>query len=117
MEKTVIVMLVAKRDEKKIAQLQKVFTQYGNLIRTRLGIHDEASSEGGEEAAEQGREAGAVAAVVGRIGHDASSSPVAAVHCAAKAARARASRDITVPIGVPMISAISLYEKPSTSAR
>jgi hypothetical protein len=29
----------------------------------------------------------------------------------------RLSRDITVPIGVPMISAISLYEKPSTSAR
>ncbi len=31
--------------------------------------------------------------------------------------RPRFSRDITVPIGVPMISAISLYEKPSTSAR
>src|SRR6185436_3109565 len=31
--------------------------------------------------------------------------------------RPRCSRDITVPIGVPMISAISLYAKPSTSAR
>ena len=30
--------------------------------------------------------------------------------------RPRCSRDITVPIGVPMISAISLYGKPSTSA-
>ena len=29
----------------------------------------------------------------------------------------RCSRDITVPMGVPMISAISLYAKPSTSAR
>src|SRR5690606_13402724 len=31
--------------------------------------------------------------------------------------RPRCSRDITVPIGVSMISAISLYAKPSTSAR
>src|SRR5690349_419043 len=31
--------------------------------------------------------------------------------------RPRCSRDMTVPIGVPMMSAISLYEKPSTSAR
>jgi len=31
--------------------------------------------------------------------------------------RPRCNRDITVPIGVPMISAISLYAKPSTSAR
>ena len=31
--------------------------------------------------------------------------------------RPRCSRDITVPIGVSMISAISLYGKPSTSAR
>ncbi|OLT06389.1 hypothetical protein BJF90_16435 [Pseudonocardia sp. CNS-004] len=29
----------------------------------------------------------------------------------------RCSRDITVPMGVPMMSAISLYAKPSTSAR
>src|SRR5690606_13612616 len=30
--------------------------------------------------------------------------------------RPRCSRDITVPMGVPMMSAISLYGKPSTSA-
>ena len=45
MEKTVLVILVSRRDD-KIIELQKILTQYGSIIKTRLGLHD--SSEGSD---------------------------------------------------------------------
>lgn len=42
MEKTVLVILVTQR-EGTVPDLQKIFTKYGSLIKTRLGIHDNGS--------------------------------------------------------------------------
>ena len=39
MEKTVLVILVSRRDD-KIIELQKILSQYGGIIKTRLGLHD-----------------------------------------------------------------------------
>jgi hypothetical protein len=46
-EKSVLVILVSKRNE-QVFELQKTLTQYGSIIKTRLGIHDGESSEGGD---------------------------------------------------------------------
>jgi hypothetical protein len=42
MEKNVLVLLVTQR-EGTVPELQKIFTKYGSLIKTRLGIHDNGS--------------------------------------------------------------------------
>lgn len=47
MEKSVLVILVSKRNE-QVFELQKTLTQHGGIIKTRLGIHDSESSEGGD---------------------------------------------------------------------
>ena len=47
MEKTVLVVLVSRKDD-KIFELQKILTQYGSIIKTRLGIHDDPSAEGND---------------------------------------------------------------------
>lgn len=39
MEKNILIILVGKRNENASA-IQQVFTQYGCLIKTRLGLHD-----------------------------------------------------------------------------
>ncbi len=39
MEKTILVVLVDKRKESAVA-VQKILTDWGCLIKTRLGIHD-----------------------------------------------------------------------------
>lgn len=47
-------------------------------------------------------------------GRHATAAPL--LRCLRSRRRPRCSRDITVPCGVAMISAISLYRKPTTSA-
>src|SRR6202043_1325995 len=49
--------------------------------------------------------------------HDASfaAAPAAPVKVCRKRSRARDNVDITVPMGIPVISPISLYEQPSNS--
>ena len=39
MEKTLLIILVGKRDE-KVGDIQRLLTDYGCNIKTRLGIHD-----------------------------------------------------------------------------
>jgi len=39
MEKTILHILVKKRNE-KANEIQKILTEYGCMIKTRLGIHD-----------------------------------------------------------------------------
>lgn len=51
------------------------------------------------------------------VRHAACSSLPAAIHASRKSERARASRDMTVPTGAPITSAISRYERSFSSRR
>ena len=44
MEKTLLIILVNKRRE-AVIEMQKILTEYGCIIKTRLGIHDGTLNE------------------------------------------------------------------------